>query len=389
MSVAVYDQDGVNGVGANDLSLWWCDFFCLLCLQPPHTRSDYDHNGSVTSDINLLTARYMSETSSETGPRCDGQPTTKPTLTATQGGLNLAWSDCVSGGGTNMTSFACASNTGSTPVVFSVVAPPDITGLTGFEAEAIVVGGDAGSPLPDWWRLDGGACRSGSFSISAPGSGACEDAFVGSGLYAARMLYPYNAPYGGRFRIVGYTPANLSSPAALTEGQEYELFRLTINNNKTTGTGACSGCDRPVEIAFRSVKLVQGGGCAEPAAGATIAATLPDVIVDFPATSNHVYWQSLFTGVGGVVAAELGLARSGANPEEGLVLEVTLPSSAFATLDVFDPSGRRVATRALQSLAPGRHRVALATPGEIRPGLYFVRLSQGGRQRRLKATVVE
>jgi len=44
-SVQLYDLDGANGVGGNDLSLWMADFFARG--NPECSRSDYDCNGEV------------------------------------------------------------------------------------------------------------------------------------------------------------------------------------------------------------------------------------------------------------------------------------------------------------------------------------------------------
>ena len=44
-SVQLYDLDGANGVGGNDLSLWMADFFARG--NPERSRSDYDCNGGV------------------------------------------------------------------------------------------------------------------------------------------------------------------------------------------------------------------------------------------------------------------------------------------------------------------------------------------------------
>jgi len=388
-SVAVYDQDGVNGVGANDLSLWFCDWCPVPILCPPQTpRNDYDHNDGLQTDFAQLIDRYFDETSTATGARCDGQPTTKSTLHADQGGLNAAWTECSTGGGTTIAGFACDTNSGAPhSVVFSVVAPPGITALTAFEAEAIVIGNNPNQPLPDWWRFDPQGCRSSSMTISLPNSqstSSCEDALVGATL-SSRMYYPYVEQYGGRIRVVGFIGP--PSPVALTVGQEYGLFRLTINNSKTTGSGACTGCDQPVQIVFRWVKLVQGGSCAEPAI-ATMSGE-PDVLIDYPASSSRVYWQSTFTDVDPAPApVALHLSRVGANPQGELTVEFSLPVAEPASLELFDVRGRRISSTKSDA-SPGVHRVTLAKSGELGPGLYFVKLQQGGRSTLLKASVIQ
>jgi hypothetical protein len=202
------------------------------------------------------------------------------------------------------------------------------------------------------------------------------------------MSYPYLGPYAARIRVVGFGSAN--SPQGLTPGQEYALFELNVTHSKTAGTGACPGCDQPVEIAFRSVRLVQGGGCGEPGAAVSTLSAPPDVILDRQATSNRAYWQAVFTDVGpGQLAAGLSLARAGSNPADGeLAVDFILPTSAPARLELFDVSGRHLASHEVGLLGPGSHRFVLARRDELRPGLYFVRLRQRGESRYLKASLV-
>ncbi|TMQ58626.1 MAG: T9SS type A sorting domain-containing protein [Candidatus Eisenbacteria bacterium] len=84
--------------------------------------------------------------------------------------------------------------------------------------------------------------------------------------------------------------------------------------------------------------------------------------------------------VGDAAPGTWGLGLEGAipNPTFGVIQTwFTLPSAEPASLELYDLAGRRVARRDVGALGPGRHMVALA-PGR-RPGLYFLRLAQGGR----------
>ena len=75
-------------------------------------------------------------------------------------------------------------------------------------------------------------------------------------------------------------------------------------------------------------------------------------------------------------------------PSRGAVgVELSLPDARPARLDLIDVAGRRVATRELGPLGPGRHRVELAAG--LRSGLYLVRLTQGDRSRTAKAAVLD
>ncbi len=85
--------------------------------------------------------------------------------------------------------------------------------------------------------------------------------------------------------------------------------------------------------------------------------------------------------VGPVGASSVELALAGPNPSRcaGLSVRFTLRGSGSASLDVLDVSGRRVLTRALDSLGPGSHTLELLNGLPLAPGLYLVRLREGAR----------
>jgi hypothetical protein len=60
----------------------------------------------------------------------------------------------------------------------------------------------------------------------------------------------------------------------------------------------------------------------------------------------------------------------------GLDVSFSLASDSPATLAVYDVSGRQVVSRDVGSSGPGWHAMKL---GNLRAGVYIVRLSQGGR----------
>jgi hypothetical protein len=67
---------------------------------------------------------------------------------------------------------------------------------------------------------------------------------------------------------------------------------------------------------------------------------------------------------------------------------LTLPSRQAATLELIDVAGRRVARREVGWLGPGTHVVVLDPGPRMRAGLYFLRLTQGGRVLTARVAVV-
>lgn len=86
------------------------------------------------------------------------------------------------------------------------------------------------------------------------------------------------------------------------------------------------------------------------------------------------------------------LALRGAYPNpmrSDLTVSLSLASSGSASLELLDLAGRRVAFRDIRSLGAGPHRVTLVSGRTVRPGLYLVRLAQGGQTRSLKVAVLD
>jgi hypothetical protein len=69
-------------------------------------------------------------------------------------------------------------------------------------------------------------------------------------------------------------------------------------------------------------------------------------------------------------------------------LDVTfaLPANDPARLDVLDLNGRQVAEG--RASGAGVHTLTLAAAGQLRAGIYFVRLRQNGAEVRLRAVVL-
>ncbi len=91
------------------------------------------------------------------------------------------------------------------------------------------------------------------------------------------------------------------------------------------------------------------------------------------------------------VPRSLMLALEGAHPNPAvdyLNAAFALPSGDQATLDILDIMGRRVVEREVGQLGPGRHVVRLEVGARVPPGLYWLRLSQGGRSLVARAIVI-
>lgn len=85
---------------------------------------------------------------------------------------------------------------------------------------------------------------------------------------------------------------------------------------------------------------------------------------------------------------ELALRGAWPNPgRRGLRIGFTLASSAPARLQLFDAGGRLVMSRLVESASPGTYTLDLGG-GTLRPGLYVIRLTQDGRTRQTRATVI-
>jgi hypothetical protein len=100
----------------------------------------------------------------------------------------------------------------------------------------------------------------------------------------------------------------------------------------------------------------------------------------YQTTTWWLLWQDPVTGIPPAPTVGLALGGFQPNPARG-VLETafTLATQGRATLELFDIAGRRIAVRDVGGLGPGPHRVALAENTPVPPGIYALRLTQGGR----------
>jgi len=94
--------------------------------------------------------------------------------------------------------------------------------------------------------------------------------------------------------------------------------------------------------------------------------------------------------VDGEPALALALECVTPNPSRGqrLAVTFTLPVAGPARLEMLDVGGRLIAAREVGMLGPGRHTVDPGIGRKLRPGLYLVRLTQGGESHVIRAAVV-
>ena len=88
-------------------------------------------------------------------------------------------------------------------------------------------------------------------------------------------------------------------------------------------------------------------------------------------------------------SVELALQGVRPNPSTGVpTIAFTLPTVAKGEIEVFDLSGRRVASRTLDGVAAGQHLMRLDDTGPLPPGVYLVRLTHGPRVLTVRAVML-
>src|SRR5215471_2050946 len=200
-------------------------------------------------------------------------------------GVSLRWDTCYGNGGVQNKNFACDTNTGGGVLVCSFALGADMHQVAGGEITLDL--GAAGGTLPSWWQMfQVNTCRRTSISVAFAAPVSCAD---WAGGLAAGGIGVYNIGYRGpntaRVRIAEAVPANNFKD--LVAGQEYYSCDLTIDYQKTVGTGSCAGCSTPACLVLTSINLTT------PVVENNRLLTGPANGVD----SNWATWQ----GGGGVV----------------------------------------------------------------------------------------
>jgi hypothetical protein len=209
---------------------------------------------------------------------------------ASAAGINMYWNDC-SAAGTNAKTFACTANTGSNTLTVSFDPPANVTMLNGIDM--LVDLQSASDPLPQWWMFKNpGTCRLASLGANTVFSSAqCTEPWAAAGNGAVSA---YIAPSSAtnRARLAGTVSVGGPLAGPVDPGTEYYAINFTINNAKSTGTGACAGCLDPVCLVLNDVLLSQPAGT--PGGSPRITN---------PRDNNFATWQGFAIGGAGCPGA--------------------------------------------------------------------------------------
>jgi hypothetical protein len=115
-------------------------------------------------------------------------------------------------------------------------------------------------------------------------------------------------------------------------------------------------------------------------------------VVDAVLGVSETFSIGAAVGVGDAAPGRLALAIRAAmpNPAVGgrLSVEFTLRDGSPAKLELLDVAGRALASKQVGSFGPGRHSIDLSNGRALSPGIYFLRLTQGGSEVKARAAVL-
>ena len=203
--------------------------------------------------------------------------------TASAAGLNLAWSECVGGGGPSNDAFACNNNTASHILVGSYFPP---AGMTAVNSNEIVVDLQTNQAvLSPWWTMGTTGCPgrtgtpTGNFDFTA-GPFGCFDYWAGNASGGANYYPGVGGPNRARILLVCAISEALAGP--LDPNVETYSFKCSISSARTVGTLACPGCTDAACIVLNNIKVIQNPG-------------LPARDVSNPAVTNIARWRGGLT----------------------------------------------------------------------------------------------
>ena len=177
---------------------------------------------------------------------------------ASAGGISLAWNDCLGAGGASNRTFACDTNVGTNDLYVSFDPPQDIPDVIGSNP-IIDLHDESSAALPAWWQLkNAGSCRLTALSAQTI-TGSCASiwgsgqAVAGIAAYYTTALLP-SLPLNWA-RILGFVSVPLLDAAPVHPGTEYTVLVIRFSNTKTTGLGACGGCQDRICLVLSEVLL--------------------------------------------------------------------------------------------------------------------------------------
>lgn len=168
-------------------------------------------------------------------------------------GIALRWGSCQGFANRN---FACDKSTGSELLVGSFDPPGGISQMSGMEAILRITSADGS--VPSWWQMySSGSCRRSSISASFDMSDQfeCDDPWSGQAM-GGLALWEADGT-GINVKMAAAVPP--SALQSVPSGRTYAAFKLIINHQKSSGPGACGGCETPVCVKLEAIRLTQPG----------------------------------------------------------------------------------------------------------------------------------
>ena len=168
-------------------------------------------------------------------------------------GVGLRWGSCE---GQSNRNFACDKSTGSELLVGSFDAPSGIANLSGMEVILRIT--SAGGTVPSWWQMfANGSCRRSSVAASFDMSDQFECDDVWNGQAGGGLAKWDNDGTGINVGMAAAVPRSAWGP--ISSGRQYAAFKLIINHLKSSGPGACGGCETPMCIKVEMIRLTDPG----------------------------------------------------------------------------------------------------------------------------------
>jgi hypothetical protein len=252
---------------------------------------------------------------------------------------------------------------------------------------------------------------------STPGTGYDAMRFAGpatlGGTLAWKLVAGYLPAIGQEFEVlVAHPRTGVFDSVAVDIGVSYTDTSVVLTAIPTTPALASlvSAEAEPGRVSVRW--FVSGAGAAVSlyrARGlggwALVGSAFPDGTgmvryVDTDVTpGRYGYRLGLPSDTGEIAAGEVwvdvpatsafGLRGVSPNPAHGpLAVSFSLGAAEPAALELYDPSGRRLQSRTIDSPRPGNRVLTLGTGRELASGVYLLRLTQGARHATCRVAVV-